>query len=168
MEQESAGDIGRSLSSYQRLIVLLEREIVADEIKFHLQEPCSKQGTRRVSESSHRTVSVLFTDLEGSTDLRTSIGDDAAHTRFRAHDQIMQDEIARWGGIAGTHRYRVTDFGLRSALFVTRTYEQLLRPGLSAILVPADSDACDRTDQSKFRKLNVAIEQLIRNQNLAA
>lgn len=51
-----------------------------------------------MSESAHRTVTVLFTDLEGSTDLRTSIGDEAAHRRFRAHDQIIRDEIARSGG----------------------------------------------------------------------
>ena len=51
-----------------------------------------------MSESVHRTVTVLFTDLEGSTDLRTSIGDDAAHKRFRAHDEILRKEILASGG----------------------------------------------------------------------
>jgi hypothetical protein len=32
-----------------------------------------------------------------------------------------------------THRYRVTDFGLRTALFFTRIYARLLRPGLSIV-----------------------------------
>ena len=33
-----------------------------------------------------------------------------------------------------SHRYRVTDLGWRSALFFTRTYNRLLRPGLAAVL----------------------------------
>ena len=32
------------------------------------------------------------------------------------------------------HRYRVTGFGLRVALFYTRTYVSVLRPGLSQIV----------------------------------
>ena len=36
--------------------------------------------------------------------------------------------------IPNTFRYRVTDFGLRVALFFTRTYNRLLRPGFAAAL----------------------------------
>ena len=36
--------------------------------------------------------------------------------------------------IPKTFRYRVTQFGLRVALFFTRTYNRLLRPGLAAAL----------------------------------
>ena len=42
----------------------------------------------------------------------------------------------------GTHRYHVTDRGLRIALFFTRSYVRLLRPGLSVLLaenIPANS-----------------------------
>jgi hypothetical protein len=35
--------------------------------------------------------------------------------------------------ITGSHRYRVTDFGFRAALFLTRSYNRLLRPGLSVL-----------------------------------
>ncbi|HKD04782.1 MAG TPA: hypothetical protein VKB79_02670, partial [Bryobacteraceae bacterium] len=33
-----------------------------------------------------------------------------------------------------SHRYRLTGLGLRVALFFTRTYDHLLRPGLGVIL----------------------------------
>jgi hypothetical protein len=41
--------------------------------------------------------------------------------RLRLHQIIER--------IAGTDRYRLTDFGLRIALFFTRVYNRLLRPG---------------------------------------
>ena len=39
--------------------------------------------------------------------------------------------------IPGSHRYRVTDFGFRSAVFLTRGYKRLLRHGL-AVTGPPD------------------------------
>jgi DNA-binding transcriptional ArsR family regulator len=39
--------------------------------------------------------------------------------------------------IPKSHRYRVTDFGFRAALLLTRSYLRLLRPGF-AVLTPAD------------------------------
>lgn len=49
--------------------------------------------------------------------------------RLRLHGLI--DRIPK------SHRYRVTDFGLRAALLLTRAYVRLLRPGI-AVLTPAD------------------------------
>ena len=46
--------------------------------------------------------------------------------RLRLHGLIER--------LPGSFRYRVTDFGLRTALFFTRTYNRLLRPGLAATL----------------------------------
>ena len=37
-----------------------------------------------------------------------------------------------------THRYRLTDEGLRTALFYTRVYARILRPGMAPV-VPATS-----------------------------
>jgi hypothetical protein len=45
--------------------------------------------------------------------------------RLRLHGLIAR--------IPTTHRYRVTDFGLRVALFASRSYTRLLRPGLSIV-----------------------------------
>ncbi len=69
-------------------------------------------------------------------------------------------------GIAGTHRYQVTDVGLRTALFFTRTYARVFRPGLADVLasdVPSDSRL-----QSRFRQLQVAMDEWVEKANLAA
>jgi hypothetical protein len=44
--------------------------------------------------------------------------------------------------ITGTHRYRLTDFGLRIALFFTRIYHRLLRPGLGRIVPQFSQLSC--------------------------
>lgn len=41
---------------------------------------------------------VLFTDVEGSTDLRTRRGDDAAHRRLQALHEVVSKEIEHHGG----------------------------------------------------------------------
>ena len=46
--------------------------------------------------------------------------------RLRLHGLIVRQ--------AGTHRYGVTDQGLRVALFFTRSYTRVLRPGLSEVM----------------------------------
>src|SRR5262249_30095341 len=45
--------------------------------------------------------------------------------RLRLHGLIVRQE--------GTHRYAVTDLGLRVALFFTRSYNRVVRPGLSEV-----------------------------------
>ena len=54
--------------------------------------------------------------------------------RLRLHGMIQR--------IPKTHRYQLTEFGLRAALFFTRTYNRILRPGLAQVLpsVPARND----------------------------
>lgn len=52
--------------------------------------------------------------------------------RLRLHGLIQR--------VPHSHRYRLTSSGLRVALFFTRTYDHLLRPGLGAIM-PALSDS---------------------------
>ena len=46
--------------------------------------------------------------------------------RLRLHGLIKR--------VPGTHRYRVTRLGWRTALFCTRTYNRILRPGLTQIV----------------------------------
>ena len=64
------------------------------------------------------------------------------------------------------HRYRLTDDGLHIALFFTRTYARILRPGLARILpaVPAD----DRLSRPAFDKLHVAIDDFVAQAKLSA
>jgi hypothetical protein len=64
------------------------------------------------------------------------------------------------------HRYRVTPFGLRIALFYTRTYVSVLRPGLSQIIsAQPPGDARLRTH---FDRATAAIQQWCRDVKLAA
>ncbi len=43
-------------------------------------------------------VTVLFTDVEGSTDLRTRLGDEAADELLRIHEDIVRGSLSRHGG----------------------------------------------------------------------
>ncbi len=43
-------------------------------------------------------VTILFTDVEGSTDLHTSRGDDAAHEILRAHEELVRACVTEHGG----------------------------------------------------------------------
>src|ERR1700730_9259284 len=64
------------------------------------------------------------------------------------------------------HRYRVTPFGLRLALFYTRTYVSVLRPGLSQII--AAQPPGDTRLRRHFDKTTEAIQQWCRDAKLAA
>lgn len=81
--------------------------------------------------SSHYSAPAKWT----SNDLR----------RLRLHRLIER--------IPRTHRYRLTDFGLRTALFFTPIYNRLLRPGLGRILPAFSKLSCplrrafDKLDQ---------------------
>jgi hypothetical protein len=55
--------------------------------------------------------------------------------RLRLHGLIER--------IPGTHRYRVTKEGARTALFCTRTYNRILRPGLAQIIPEEAQDDSD-------------------------
>lgn len=56
-----------------------------------------------------------------------------------------------------THRYRVTPFGLKVALFFTRTYARVLRQGLSLTF---DPHAVSTPLRRQFDRLDGAIDAL--------
>jgi hypothetical protein len=64
-----------------------------------------------------------------------------------------------------THRYRVTPFGLRVAMFFTRTYARLLRQGLALTFDPA---AVSTPLRRQFDRLDQAIDDFIGESALAA
>jgi hypothetical protein len=78
--------------------------------------------------------------------------------RLRLHGVIER--------IPKTHRYRVTDSGWRTALFCTRCYNSILRPGLSRIIPEQAVD--DSPLRRRFDELDAAIDRLIHEQGLAA
>jgi hypothetical protein len=68
--------------------------------------------------------------------------------------------------IPGTHRYRLTNFGLRVALFFTRTYHRLLRPGLGRIVPDFSRLSCPL--RRAFDKLDQEVTSWIQQAQLAA
>jgi len=44
------------------------------------------------------TVTVLFSDVEGSTDLRTREGDDIAQEVMRTHERLLREQLPAYGG----------------------------------------------------------------------
>jgi hypothetical protein len=71
--------------------------------------------------------------------------------RLRLHGLIKR--------ITGTHRYQVTRQGWRAALFFTRTYNRVLRPGLAQIVPIEVLD--DSELRRAFDQIDAAIERWI-------
>jgi hypothetical protein len=77
--------------------------------------------------------------------------------RLRLHTLIVRQP--------GTHRYRVTDFGLRTALFFTRSYARLLRPGFAQVTAPPLPDAPEL--RHAFDNLEAAMNHYAAREKLA-
>jgi hypothetical protein len=78
--------------------------------------------------------------------------------RLRLHGLIER--------IPQTHRYRVTNNGWRTALFCTRTYNRVLRPGL-AMLIPEEAHT-DAALRRCFDRLDAVINKWIDAQKVPA
>jgi hypothetical protein len=65
-----------------------------------------------------------------------------------------------------SHRYRVTDSGWRTALFCTRTYNRILRPGLAQVIPEAAQD--EPLLRQRFDQLDAAIDHWIKDQKVPA
>src|ERR1700726_863566 len=77
--------------------------------------------------------------------------------RLRLHGLIER--------LPNSFRYRVTEFGLRLALFFTRTYNRILRPGLAAAL--QSLPAIDAPLKRAFDKLDTQVNAWIEQAQLA-
>jgi hypothetical protein len=69
--------------------------------------------------------------------------------RLRLHGLIER--------VPKTHRYHLTDLGLQTALFYTRVYSRILRPGL-ALLSPQAPAASPASLQRSFRTAEQAVK----------
>jgi hypothetical protein len=109
-----------------------------------------------------------FTNAQLRTHLASLLGDHSEHygagrmsydlRRLRLHGLIER--------IPKTNRYQLTPQGLNIAMFFTRTYTRLLRPGLAEIsepLAPAGSAL-----RSAFDRIHSAIDQRCEDLKLAA
>ena len=78
--------------------------------------------------------------------------------RLRLHGLIER--------IPKTHRYRLTSFGLRVAVFCTRAYARILRPGIGLVLPATSSFACPL--RRSFDKLEQEVNSWVDHAKLAA
>jgi hypothetical protein len=68
--------------------------------------------------------------------------------------------------IPHTHRYQVTPLGFRYALFFTRTYDRLLRPGLSVVL--PDQLDCASKLRASFQRFESAVTSWLGEAQIAS
>jgi len=78
--------------------------------------------------------------------------------RLRLHGLIER--------IPASHRYHVTDFGIRTALFLTRVYARLLRPGLAVAI--ARDPPTPTPLRAAFDRVDKAIERVWTTTRIAA
>jgi hypothetical protein len=78
--------------------------------------------------------------------------------RLRLHGLIER--------VNGTHRYRVTETGLRVALFFTRSYARIVRPGLAQVM--PNAPASDSALQRQFDQREAVMDTWVERAKLAA
>jgi hypothetical protein len=107
---------------------------------------------------ANRDLRALLAPLLGLAPDQFSPGQMTYHLRrLRLHGLIER--------LAGTHRYQVTDLGWRVALFFTRTYARVLRPGLAQIVPNAPPVASPL--RRRFDQLALAMDDWIAQAALA-
>jgi hypothetical protein len=108
---------------------------------------------------SNRDLRDHWAPLLGRTAQSMTQGQMSYHLRrLRLHGLIER--------IPRTHRYRVTDSGWRTALFCTRSYNRILRPGL-AVVMPQEAGA-EVPLRRCFDRLDAAINAWIDAQKVPA
>jgi hypothetical protein len=108
---------------------------------------------------SSRDLRDHWAPLIGRTAQSITQGQMSYHLRrLRLHGLIER--------IAGSHRYRMTDQGWRIALFCTRTYNRILRPGL-AVILPTEAGT-EPSLRRSFDRLDAAINEWIEAHNVPA
>ena len=80
--------------------------------------------------------------------------------RLRLHGLIAR--------IPKTHRYRLTSFGFRVALFCTRIYNRILRPGIGQLLPITTTSAVPDALRRSFNNVELQIQNWIRPEGFAA
>src|SRR5215813_6990812 len=80
--------------------------------------------------------------------------------RLRLHGLITR--------IPKTHRYRLTSFGLRVALFCTRIYNRILRPGIGQLLPITTTSPLPDALRRSFNNVDLQIQNWIRREGFAA
>ena len=155
---------------------------VGEEVFRQLTQPCEVDG-QRASALRYGDATVLallsallvfrllprgFCNHELREHLAPLLGEDpSALTQGRMTYQLRR---LRLHGLivrqAGTHRYGVTDHGLRIALFFTRSYARVLRPGLSQVTAGELPD--DPPLRRAFAQLECAMDHYVAQAKLTS
>src|SRR5262249_51624943 len=108
---------------------------------------------------SNRALRQHWAPLLGKAPEALTAGQMSYHLRrLRLHGLIER--------MPRSHRYRVTDSGWRTALFCTRVYNRVLRPGLAQVIPEAAEE--NSALRRQFSRLDQAISQWIEEQKVAA
>jgi hypothetical protein len=152
---------------------------IGEEAFERLQRPCTKETQRtsalrfadRTAQAllgalllfrflpsgfSNRDLREPFAQLLAQEPLSLTQGKMTYHLRrLKMHGLIQR--------VPKSHRYRLTDFGLRSALFYHCAHARLLRPGLAHVLAPEAHNAND----APFHSLRTAMDRCCKAVHLA-
>jgi hypothetical protein len=156
--------------------------ILAEETFQQLNRPRIVDGQRasalRFADPAVQAIwnALLLFDLLPAGFSNRNLRTNLAALRGQSEDQFTQGRMTyqlrrlRLHGvierIPKTHRYRLTDFGFRVAVFCTRTYARILRPGLGLVL-PATSSLPSSLRRS-FDKLEQEVNSWVDQAKLAA
>jgi hypothetical protein len=156
--------------------------ILAEETFQQLNRPRMVDGQRasalRFADPMVQSIwnALLLFDLLPTGFSNRALRTNLAALRGQSEDQFTQGRMTyqlrrlRLHGlierIPKTHRYRLTDFGFRVAIFCTRTYARILRPGLGLVL-PQTSSLPSPLRRS-FDKLEQEVNSWVDRARLAA
>lgn len=105
---------------------------------------------------TNRELRPLIAQLRGLPPDQVTTGQMTYDLRRLRHHGLIER-------IPHSHRYRVTDFGLTTAHFLTAIHDRLLPTGLAQL-----ADPLDRPLQIAERRYRVALDNLARNEGVAA
>ena len=98
MEEEAAHRI-RQLEAREREVTALNRMVqVTLAEQFAAEEAAGGPADGHLPAPTYSTVSIMFTDLEGSTELLTRLGDEGAQELMGLHNVIVREQVADHGG----------------------------------------------------------------------
>ena len=139
---------------------MMQQPLVVNDVRTSAL-PFANQGVQDLLQAL--PIFRLHADGFDNKELRTHL----AALQGKRPDQISQGSMSynlrrlRLRGlierIPKTHRYQVTDPGLRVALFYTKAYYRILRPGMAEITQA--SETADRTLATAFNNLTKAMDQ---------
>jgi hypothetical protein len=156
--------------------------ILAEETFQQLHRPRIVDGQRasalRFADPSVQAIwnALLIFDLLPAGFSNRNLRANLAALRGQSEDRLTQGRMTyqlrrlRLHGvierIPKTHRYRLTDFGFRVAVFCTRTYSRILRPGLGLVL--PDTSSLPSPLRRSFDKLEQEVNSWVDRAKLTA